>query len=721
MSRKSFYLLAALAAALSIAVAPVTARADARLIVKLKDEGAKSARTAKARVEKLAGATGTTLRHLRSMALGAEVIAVPGGAADAVRTIGSLAANPDVEFVQVDRRRRPAAAVNDQYVVAQQYLSNVAGGISAFAAWNVTHGSGAVVVAVVDTGYRPHAGMAGRLLPGFDMISGADPANDGNGRDTDASDPGDYVLASEATDDCAETFSSWHGTSVAGVIGANTNDGVWTAGIDWAARILPVRVLGKCGGYDSDVVDGIAWAAGLAVPGTPINPTPAHVINLSLGGEDSCPPIYPLAIDAAYAHGVTRAIVVAAGNEASDVATFSPASCRGVISVAATTLAGDLAGYSNYGAGITLSAPGGTFLRAFGIGSIFALSNSGRTTPEQDAITHTGGTSFAAPMVSGTISLMLSVAPALTSGQVMSILRSTAKPFPAGSDCSTARCGAGIVDADAAVRAASGMSGATTPNYEGLWWRSPAGSESGWGINFAHQGDVIFATWFTYDRTGKAWWLSMTANRTASNVFSGTLFQTHGPAFNAATFDPGAVTSTPVGSGTLTFSDNDNGTFTYTVNGIPQIKPITREVFGPVPACTFGTLKDLSQATNYHDLWWASPSGSEAGWGVNLTQQGTVIFATWFTYDGDGTPLWLSATANRSAPGVYTGTLYRTTGPAFDAQPFDPDRVVQIPVGTATLSFADGNAGTFAYNVDGVPQSKPITRQVFRAPGTTCQ
>jgi hypothetical protein len=585
----------------------------------------------------------------------------------------------------------------------------------------VTHGSSSIVVAVLDTGVRPHAGMAGRLLPGFDMISDVNASNDGDGRDADALDPGDYVLSSEATADCPERFSSWHGTSVSGVIAANTNDGIWTAGIDWAAKILPVRVLGKCGGHDSDIVDAIAWAAGLAVPNAPVNPTPAHVINLSLGGQGSCSPIYPLVVNAAYARGVTRAVVAAAGNEAQDVASFSPANCAGVIAVASSELSGDLASYSNFGAGITIAAPGGTFAPQFGIGSIVALSNTGRTIPQDDAIVHTGGTSLAAPMVSATISLMLAVAPSLSHDQVVDILRTTARPFPATSDCTTARCGAGIVNADAAVRAAAAVSGAPTPNYEGLWWKSPAGIEAGWGINLAHQGDVIFATWFTYDASGRAWWLSMTANRSASNVFSGTLYETHGPAFSASPFSPSAVTVRAVGSATLTFSDNDNGTFSYTVNGIQQIKPITREIFGPMPTCTFGGTPDVSQATNYQDLWWASPSGVESGWGVNFTQQGDVIFATWFTYDTDGGPLWLSVTANRSAAGVYTGTLNRTTGPAFNALPFDPGRVVVTAVGTATLTFANGNAGSFAYTVNGVSQSKAITRQVLRTPGTVCR
>jgi hypothetical protein len=262
---------------------------------------------------------------------------------------------------------------------------------------------------------------------------------------------------------------------------------------------------------------------------------------------------------------------------------------------------------------------------------------------------------------------------------------------------------------------------ASPVNYEGLWWGSPAGSESGWGINFAHQGDVIFATWFTYDAAGKGWWLTMTANATSANVFSGGLFQTHGPPFSAVPFSPSAVTATQVGSGTLTFADAIRGTFAYTVNGIAQSKAITRQVFGPLPTCTFGATTDLAGATNYQDLWWAAPAGSESGWGVNFTHQGDTIFATWFTYDTDGTPLWLVVTAQRTMAGVYSGTLYRTTGPAFNAVPFNPAAVNATPVGNATLTFANGNAATFAYTVNGIAQSKAITRQVFRTPGTVCR
>jgi hypothetical protein len=262
-------------------------------------------------------------------------------------------------------------------------------------------------------------------------------------------------------------------------------------------------------------------------------------------------------------------------------------------------------------------------------------------------------------------------------------------------------------------------------NFQGLWWSSPAGSESGWGINFAHQGDTIFATWFTYDTTGNPWWLAMTAQKTTTSTFSGTLYQTHGMAFDAVPFSPANVTVTPVGFGTLTFTDTNSGTFAYTVNGATQSKTITREVFGLLPTCIFEAQPDLALATNFQDLWWTAPAGSESGWGISFTHQGDTILATWFTYNGDGSPLWLAVTAPQTGPGTYSGTLYRTTGPAFDAVPFNPANVLGTTVGTATFRFFDGNNTTFSYTVNtvngSVTQSKQITREAFALPRTVCQ
>src|SRR5436190_15577077 len=549
-----------LVAAAGPLLVPPAAAQEARIIVRLRAESAKSAMTSKARIAKAADRAGLAVRHVRPMALGADIVAVVGSPADAEQAALRLAASPDVEFAEVDHRRHAmqTALVSDIFAAQQRYLRNDPTSISAFSAWDVTHGSSSVIVAVVDSGYRPHAAMAGRLLPGYDMVSDPLTANDGDGRDADASDPGDWISATDAADDfsgCRVRSSEWHGTGVAGIIGANTNDGSWTAGIDWNARLLPVRVLGKCGGYDSDVADGIAWAAGLDVPGVPANPTPAQVINVSLGASTACPSIYQGLAAAAFAHGVTRAIVAAAGNEAQDVANSSPANCPGFLAIASTTgVGGKLAGFSNFGSGVTLSAPGGSTNFRTPADSVIFLSNTGTTIPVADTITNVGGTSVSAPMVSGTISLMLAVAPWLTPDQVRAILVATAKPFPATSDCTTDRCGAGILDAGAAVRAAAVAPAPPTINYEGLWWNAPANSEAGWGLNVAHQGDVIFATWFTYDANGKAWWLAMTANKTSPNVFSGTLYQTHGPAFNAAPFNPALVTASAVGTGTLTFS-----------------------------------------------------------------------------------------------------------------------------------------------------------------------
>ncbi|HET9047121.1 MAG TPA: S8 family peptidase [Casimicrobiaceae bacterium] len=436
----------------------------ARFIVKFRAADAKAQIAPAARVERLAGESAIAIRHLRAMSQDADVVVLDRAVtpARAAQLAALLAHNPEVEYAQPDRLRQTAKVANDEFRNAQGYLDDTPGGISASLAWDVTTGSASTVVAVLDTGVRPHADLAGRILPGYDMISPTTVANDGNGRDADPSDPGDWVTASEADDNCPARNSSWHGTSVAGVIAANSNNAQWITGINWSAMILPVRVLGKCGGYDSDIIDGIAWAAGLTVPGVPANPYPAQVINMSLGGEGACFAAYQNAINAAYAHGVTRAIVAAAGNESQDVASDVPASCAFVYAVASTTTAGNLARYSNFGAGIDIAAPGGQYNSAIGNQGVITLSNSGLTTPAADSFTNTGGTSFAAPMVAGTISLMLAVAPNLTVDQVHETLRATAKPFPAGTTCDTTICGAGIVDANAAVRAAAALAPAGT-------------------------------------------------------------------------------------------------------------------------------------------------------------------------------------------------------------------------------------------------------------------
>jgi len=264
------------------------------------------------------------------------------------------------------------------------------------------------------------------------------------------------------------------------------------------------------------------------------------------------------------------------------------------------------------------------------------------------------------------------------------------------------------------------------PNYQGIWWKA---DESGWGINFAHQGDQIFATWYTYDASGEAWWLSMLAARTmpTSNAYAGTIYVDSGPPFNNFI---GAGVPAAIGNGTLTFADINDGSFAYIVNGVSQTKSITRFDLGTgaLPTCIYSaTTPNLVSATNYQDLWWV-PNGAESGWGVNFAHQGDSIFATWYTYNVlGGTPLWLSALAQRQGTSnVYAGRIYQNSGPRFDA--YDTTKVVANPVGTATFTFADGNDATFQYTVMVAPlpgpvtQSKHVTRFPFAAAGgTTCQ
>lgn len=259
-----------------------------------------------------------------------------------------------------------------------------------------------------------------------------------------------------------------------------------------------------------------------------------------------------------------------------------------------------------------------------------------------------------------------------------------------------------------------------TPNVQGLWWKSPANSESGWGVNLTQQGDILFATWFTYDTDGRGLWLVMPAGaKGAGNSWSGTLYRTTGPAFNAVPFNPAQVVATEVGTATFTFTDGDNGTFAWTVNGVSQSKPITRQVFSPTqPTCAVGGA--AGSTPNYRALWW-TPGGAESGWGLNVDHQGDILFATWFTYDADGRGLWLVAPALVRTGNGYSGALYRTTGPAFSANPWNGGAVVATEVGTASLAFAGADSGTFTYTYAGVTQAKAITRQSFATPATVCR
>ena len=259
-----------------------------------------------------------------------------------------------------------------------------------------------------------------------------------------------------------------------------------------------------------------------------------------------------------------------------------------------------------------------------------------------------------------------------------------------------------------------------TLNVQGLWYKAPAESERGWGVGLAHQGDVLFVTWFTYDLDGTQMWLvGPEVRRTTGNAYSGALYRTTGPAFNAVPF--GAFAIDPVGTATFEFTGASSGTFSYTVNGVTQSKAITRQVFDTPPVCGAGGAPAVTP--NFTDLWYRAPAESEPGWGVSLTHQGEILFAAWFTYDQSGRGMWVVGDRlERTTGNSFQGLLYRTTGPAFSASPWNHAGVQATPVGTATIAFTDSSSGTFNYTLNGITQSKAITRQSgFGTPPTVCR
>ena len=368
------------------------------------------------------------------------------------------AADPNVEYAEPDRILQAQFTPNDTQYGQQWHYFEATGGLNLPAAWDKSTGTG-VVVAVIDTGYRPHADLAANILPGYDFIIDTAVSNDGNGRDNNPQDPGDAVVAGECGtgSPAQDESSSWHGTHVAGTIAAVTNNGSGVAGVAYNAKVVPVRVLGKCGGYTSDIADGIVWASGGTVASVPANANPARVINMSLGGSGACDTTSQNAITSARSRGTV--VVVAAGNSNANAANFSPASCSGVITVAATNRSGGRAYYSNFGSIVAVAAPGGD-VRTSSANGILSTLNAGTTAPGADSYAYYQGTSMATPHVAGVVALMLAKNPALTPDEVATRLKASTRAFPA--TCS--QCGTGIVDASAAVDAAGGT---TTPPTTG--------------------------------------------------------------------------------------------------------------------------------------------------------------------------------------------------------------------------------------------------------------
>ena len=501
--------LAALAPGLALAA---SATSTDRLIVKWREAGS-TTRIGDDKVAALAERRGKRLAAGRVIGGGMSVVKLDGERAGAEldAVIADLRSDPAVELVVPDRRVKALAyAPNDPLFATGQWYLKAAqpSAIRADAAWDVTKGgvtpsTSPVIVAVLDTGVRlNHPDLAGKLVAGYDFVNLPAAAGDGDGWDADPSDEGDFISAADlasgpfsghkcggGTNEDQPTDSSWHGTRVAGMIAANTDNGAGVAGTGFNIRVQPVRVLAKCGGFNSDVLAGMYWAAGMAPPPAllaggvipPVNATPAQIINMSLGSSDACDAMYTTAVADITAHGVL--IVASAGNDGTDVG--SPAGCPGVMAVAGVRHVGTKVGFSDLGPAVALSAPGGNCVNTTaGSPCLFSLdttTNSGKTTPGTNTYTDqfnsNVGTSFASPLASGVAGLMKAVNPALTPTALIARMKASARPFPTTSDtvpappachvptgaadvqnteciCNTQVCGAGLLFASGAVNEA---------------------------------------------------------------------------------------------------------------------------------------------------------------------------------------------------------------------------------------------------------------------------
>jgi serine protease len=510
-----------------LAVVPAAAQPARGLIVTLRSNDAAAGtgrdqpRQLRERVQAVAQDAALELRGQSQLSRNHHLLRfgrpLEGAALDAA--LRRVRLHPDVAYAEPDVLLKPAATLpNDTDFVGgrQDHLKGPASfvaGVNLPLAWDRTTGNANGIVAVLDTGIRAdHPDLAGRLLPGYDFVSEVEYANDGDGRDADPSDPGDWVSSADRSTQpalfgaCAVANSTWHGTFIAGQIAAASNNGLGVAGVNWGNQVLPLRVSGKCGAFLSDILDAMRWAAGLHVDGVPDNPNRARVINLSFGGDVACTPSYQTVIDEVTAAGTL--VVVAAGNESGTPR--RPADCKGVLTVGSVQANGQKADYSNFGSAVGISAPGGTGVAGAST-NIWSTTNLGTTGPGSNDYGYKRGTSFSTPLAAGVASLMLAINPALTPSQLIARIRSGARPHVAVGaaptcgaasgvcNCTSSTCGAGLLDADGATalaynpvpviasvgspgpgavitldgRASSALSGSSLVSYQ---WTQVAGS-----------------------------------------------------------------------------------------------------------------------------------------------------------------------------------------------------------------------------------------------------
>jgi serine protease len=709
------------------AYAGSAASASARVIVKYKADGslsreaiasargATSAALNPQHASRLSQRLGLGLKDGRVLMPRVQVLHAKGLSSSELAA--RLAADPDVEYAEPDLKARIAAAPNDpRYAsgqatltpyVGQWYLrapgeaaltgtlvgSNwqysqegsrtVLSAINAEGAWAVATGAG-VVVAVLDTGVRlDHPDLSAKLLPGYDFVDEDSPgdyttANDGNGRDNDPSDPGDWTNAGECSSTDPGSSSSWHGTQVSGLIAATADNAAGIAGAARGARILPVRVLGRCGGYQSDIVAGMRWAAGLAVSGVPANANPAKVVNLSLGSSGSCSATYQSAVTELKNAGV--AVVAAAGNE-EGVATIQPANCSGAIGVAGIRHIGTKVGYSNVGPTLTVAAPAGNCVLVGDtdpcIYTLATTTNLGTTNPGSndysDSYNPTLGTSFATPLVAATVGMMVSANPNLTVTQIQTLLRSTARAFPtSGSDanvpvchapntstqaecyCTSSTCGAGMLDAAAAVQAAA-AGVAPVVNISS----TPASPGVGGTIGLDGSGSTVAS-----GRTVASYFWSVTSGGNVASLSSG------------ATSATATLAAAAAGTVTVQLTVTDSA-------GVSSSKSLSLVVAGP-PAPVISLSPASPTAGSTITL---GGSGSTPGTGRSITSY------SWALTDAGGIATLggssgSSTTVSTSAAGSFTVQLTVT-----DNQGVSASTTRTVTVAAASSNGASGGGG----------------------------
>jgi serine protease len=705
------------------------------------------------------GILGFPVTFVRVMGGGAWVIEMPvlHTKAMAINLSESLLElDTDLSYAHPDYVLHTQGTPNDPSYFRQWHLQSTTGGISLPDALDYTEGLGATV-AVVDTGYLPHVDLVANVLPGFDFVTDLISAGDGDGRDADATNPGTFVTG--------ELDSVWHGTHVAGTVAAVTNNDVGVAGVAPKAKILPVRVLGKAGsGSFADVADGIRWAAGGNVPGVPNNPNPANVINLSLGGytpDATCEPEMASAID--FARNTQDAVVVvAAGNSSLDARFFTPANCDDVLTVAANDKLANLSTYSNRGNIIDVTAPGGLrmpipvdpcehicpraeekgalvkgdkgeidFYQGYGV--VLSTYNSGQTVAAADNYKGLTGTSMAAPHVAGVAALLFSLRPDFGASEVEQAIINTAREFPVDSNCDSAVCGAGLLDAKAAVEG----SVVNTPDVSfniGLSgsWYEPATSGQGLEIEIMPSANFIFAGWYSYSDSSDEplgnndigqRWVTLSGNyinNTSSTQL--TIYSNSGGSFD----QPPITSAQAVGVATLSFDSCTSGRldYSFTDTGVSGNIPLTR--LSPDIYCqsiTNGAPSPADISLNSSGInagltaAWYEPATSGQGFQIEVIPSANMLFIPWFTYSrttngggGEAEQRWftISGSYTSGSTNALNLPIYQNVGGQFDSPPVTSGN----QVGTASLYFSSCTQATLIYSFADTGQSGsiPLTR-----------